>query len=148
MTDSGITITAMMIDHVDDVLRLWEDTDGVILMDTDNAEDLPRYFERNPGISQVALDNGTVVGAVLCGHDGRRGYLHHLAVATSYRQRGIGRALVEACTHQLADAGITACNLFVENENCNARSFWRHHDWKLWQAIRVMSFRFPGRSDN
>ena len=138
----------MTTDHVDDVLRLWEDTDGVILMDTDNAEDLPHYFERNPNISQVALASGVVVGAVLCGHDGRRGYLHHLAVAPGYRGRGLGRDLVAACTQQLADAGIKACNLFVENDNGNARSFWRYHDWKLWQAIRVMSFRLSGRGDS
>ena len=116
MTNPGITITAMTMDHVDDVLRLWERTDGVILMDTDNAEDLRDYFERNPGISQVALENGIIVGAVLCGHDGRRGYLHHLAVTESHRRRGLGRDLVAACIEKLSDLGIKACNLFVENE--------------------------------
>ncbi|MFZ3078216.1 MAG: GNAT family N-acetyltransferase [Bellilinea sp.] len=82
------------------------------------------YLARNPGMSFTAWDGDTLVGAVLCGHDGRRGYLHHLAVDRAYRGQGIGRALVDQCHAALREQGIDKVHIFVYRENQVALTFW------------------------
>jgi putative acetyltransferase len=77
-------------------------------------------------MSLIARDpNGTIIAAVLCGHDGRRGYLHHLAVAPSHRRQGLGRTLVNRCLEQLTAAGIPKCNIFLFKDNAQAQEFWQ-----------------------
>ena len=135
----GTTIIPMTTMHVPDVIALWEATEGLILTPTDNAADLDGYFSHNPGMSHVAIRGGEVVGAVLCGHDGRRGYLHHLAVAGDVRNQGIGRVLVNACLSKLSETGIRQCNLFVIDDHADGRAFWENDGWTEWPNIRLMS---------
>ena len=131
------SIETMTESHCSAVLRLWEATDGVSLTDADTAAGLIAYFERNPAMSHVATRRDTIVGAVLCGHDGRRGYLHHLAVEKHHRNQGIGRKLVHACLGKLKSVGIKRCNLFIFDENSEARRFWTSDDWFEWSEIRL-----------
>jgi GNAT superfamily N-acetyltransferase len=90
-------ITVMQPDDYDAVLALWQRCEGVGLTPSDSREAVRAYLIRNPGLSFVARQDGKIVGAVLCGHDGRRGYLYHLAVAPENRHQGLGRAIVDAC---------------------------------------------------
>lgn len=114
------------------VFALWRATEGIGLDDDcDTPRGLARYLKRNPGLSFVACDEDRLVGAVLSGHDGRRGYLHHLAVAGTHRRRGIGRALVARCLRSLAKQRIPKCNIFLFVSNAGGRAFWRHNGWKL-----------------
>ncbi len=83
-----------------------------------------------------------MIGAVLCGHDGRRGYLHHLAVHSTWRGRGVGRALTAACLAGLQAAGIDKCHLFVFNENHSGREYWEHEGWKERLDLLIMSKEF------
>ncbi|MCA9032535.1 MAG: GNAT family N-acetyltransferase [Planctomycetaceae bacterium] len=132
----------MQTEHVPQVLNLWNQTEGLILTFSDNEHDRSGYFVDNAEMSQVALAEGKVVGAVLCGCDGRRGYLHHLAVAENYRRKGIGSALVDACLAQLARVGILQCNLLVIDDNAAGRKFWEKQGWSEWPTIRLLSRRF------
>jgi N-acetylglutamate synthase len=121
-----------------EVLGLWQAVPEVELNDSDTPEQLTKYLVRNPELSPVALAEGKIVGAALCGHDGRRGYLNHLAVAAPYRKQGLGKRLVEHCLTHLSGAGISKCNLFVLPDNGAGRAFWRRmqfHEkpWSLWQ---------------
>src|SRR2546421_4865159 len=100
----------MTIDDFDEVHRLWGKTEGVGLNESDSRPNVASYLERNSGMSFVARHGTKLVGAVLCGHDGRRGYLHHLAVAKKHRRKGLGKKLVAACFAQLARSGILKCN--------------------------------------
>lgn len=124
--------------HLSDALDLWQATDGVCLTDSDDMPGLCAYLERNPGLSHVAAQRDEIVGAVLCGHDGRRGYLHHLAVRADHRKFGIGTGLVKACLASLKLVKIKRCNLFVFEENSRARSFWDHDGWFEWADIRLL----------
>jgi GNAT superfamily N-acetyltransferase len=135
----NVQIIPMSAQHVVDVLVLWKRTEGLILTETDNAHDLESYFIRNPGISHVAVGESRIVGGVLCGHDGRRGYLHHLAVTPDYRNKGIGRALVDACFSKLREAGIGRCNLFVVDDHADGKRFWAKCGWNEWPNIRLTS---------
>jgi putative acetyltransferase len=120
------------------VLRLWQQSDGVGLNESDGREPIAAYLARNPGLSRVAFDGPEIVGAVLCGHDGRRGCLHHLAVAKSHRKRGLGKALVDACLAGLAQTGIPKCNIFLYAENTEGEAFWKHNGWIKRTDLQVM----------
>lgn len=133
------TIREMSPGDYEAVLALWQASDGVGLSDADAPDQIGRFLERNPGLSLVALVDDELVGAVLCGHDGRRGYLHHLAVHPDYRQRGIGRQLVQRCLAKLGEAGIQKCHLFVFKDNEGARTFWQRTGWTPRTELRMMS---------
>jgi ribosomal protein S18 acetylase RimI-like enzyme len=117
-----------LADH-DEVIALWRATEGIGLTVSDEREAIGAYLARNPGMSFVAVAGGRIVGAVLGGHDGRRGYLHHLAVTPAWRHHGIGRALVEAVLVELKAAGMLKCNLFLYAHNESGRVFWEKHGW-------------------
>ena len=117
-------IRAMTAETYDDVLALWSATEGVGLSSADSREQISRYLQRNPGLSLLAWLDDALAGAVLCGHDGRRGYIHHLAVRPGYRRQGIGRLLVQQCLAGLRRQGIEKCHLFVFSQNASAIAFW------------------------
>ncbi len=104
--------------------RLWEQTEGVGLSAADEEAAILSYLARNPDMSQVAMDGDTLVGTILIGHDGRRGMIHHLAVAPSHRRRGLARLLLETGLAALGRAGIGKCHLFVFDANASGRAFW------------------------
>ncbi len=121
------------------VLAFWQNIRGIGLDDDcDSPAGLRRYLKRNPGLSFVACDGDSIVGAVLSGHDGRRGYLHHLAVATSHRKRGIGKALVARCFQALAKQHIPKCNIFLFRSNAAGRAFWQHNGWNLRRDLSIL----------
>jgi ribosomal protein S18 acetylase RimI-like enzyme len=136
----------LVIADFEPVLALWKATEGVGLNESDTPEAIARFLDRNPGLSLVATDaTGEIIGAVLCGHDGRRGYLHHLAVAKSARGRGLGRALVQRCLDQLRALGIAKCNLFLLAHNESGRAFWLHEGWSVRDDLVVVQ-RFTDQS--
>jgi len=124
------TISPMTLDDYDELLPLWRAAEGVYIGEADTREGVGRYLERNPGLSLVARAGERLVGAVLCGHDGRRGLLHHLAVAPEWRRRGIARALVERCHESFKALGIPRCYIFVMTDNESGRKFWESLGWK------------------
>ena len=129
----------MTREDYDAVMGLWRATPGIGLdVDSDSREGIERYLKRNPGLSFVAEEHGTLVGAVLCGHDSRRGYLNHLAVTVSHRNRGIGKALTTRCLETLAKRGIPRCNIFLYRSNTAGEAFWKHNGWDSRQDIGLM----------
>ena len=122
-----------------DVIVLWQNSEGIGLSAADTLPAISAYLARNPGHSFVARDHSLLVGAVLCGHDGRRGYLHHLAVAPAYRRQGIGQALVEHCMSHLKAVGIDKCHIFVYSANQAGQAFWKQTGWVLRPNLVLMS---------
>ncbi|MBW4602941.1 MAG: GNAT family N-acetyltransferase [Calothrix sp. FI2-JRJ7] len=118
---------------------MWENTQGVRLRDADSRENIERYLQHNPGLSYVTCQNDKIVGAVLCGHDGRRGYLNHLAVLADYHRQGIGTKLVQSCLSQLQQQSIGKCHLFILNKNDVACKFWSKLGWRQRSGIVMMS---------
>ncbi len=133
-------ITEMVINHYDDILRLMKDTPGIAVRDADSREATERYLLRNPGLNFVAIDNEKIIGCVMCGHDGRRGYLQHLIVAPEYRNRGIASTLVEKCLSKLEEIGIfkTHIDVFVDNDIAN--QYWSNRGWVKRTDIFRYSF--------
>lgn len=137
---SSFSLRELVPADYDRVIALWSVTEGMGLNESDTREAIAAFLTRNAGLSRLAEDaaTGELLGALLCGHDGRRGYLHHLAVARSRRRRGIGRALVEACLEGLRAQGIPKCNLFLFANNEEGRRFWEHTGWKARVDLVMM----------
>ncbi len=125
------------IDDYDEIHALWSRTPGVGLSSDDSRESIQRFLIRNKGLSFCCEVNGKIIGTVLCGHDGRRGYLYHVAVDEEYRGRGIGRQLVEKSLQRLKEEGIDSCRLFVLKDNEVGNAFWSATGWEKKDHIFV-----------
>jgi ribosomal protein S18 acetylase RimI-like enzyme len=128
----------LRIADYEEIYAIWRKAEGVGLGESDDREPIARFLRRNPGLSQAAVSEGRVIATVLCGHDGRRGYLHHLAVDRKWRRKGVGRALVAICLGKLSKAGIPKCNLFLFASNRPAREFWRRLGWNVRSDLRLV----------
>jgi ribosomal protein S18 acetylase RimI-like enzyme len=136
----NIAIRDFDMQHFENVLDLWKRSEGIGLSAADSPERISAYLNRNPGMSFTAWDGDRLVGAVLCGHDGRRGYLHHLAVDPEYRRMGIGRRLSDACMAALAREGIDKAHIFVYGENQDGLAFWQQAGWYQRHELVIMSY--------
>lgn len=135
----GIEIHEMVIDDYDEIYRLWDMSDQIGLSKADSRYGIQKFLERNPGMSYVAVENGKIIGAVLCGHDGRRGYIHHLMVHPDYRRKGLGRSLVGRCMYALTRIGIQKCHLFIYEDNEAGMKFWEQLGWEKRVELSMMS---------
>jgi len=135
----AIIIRRMTLKDRDEAVSLWDSAAGVWVSEADSRQSIRRYLRRNPGLSFVAYDSDKLVGAVLCGHDGRRGYIYHMAVAPSHRRRGVGRSLAERCLLELRALGIRRCHLFVHSGNPAGRKFWQATGWTPRPDVLLMS---------
>ncbi len=118
-------IRVMSIADYDGLYALWTSCKGMGLNDVDDSrEGIGRYLRRNPTTSFVAVEDGAVVGCIMVGHDGRRGYIHHTAVKPECRGRGIGTALVEAAMAALREELISKVALVAFSRNEVGNAFW------------------------
>lgn len=109
---------------------LWAGTEGVELAEGDSLAELAAYLQRNPGLSFVATHGNHLAGALLAGHDGRRGFLYHLAVDRNQRGAGIGTALVDHAIAALKSAGVVRVLILVACDNQAGRAFWARRGWE------------------
>ena len=138
--NNNLKISPMSMSDYDRVIELWTRTSGVGLSGADEKESIRTYLERNPGLSFVAKDHGgAIAAAILAGHDGRRGFLHHLAVDEDYRRQGVGRILVERCLSQLQRIGIQKCHGFIFDDNREGLEFWKAVGWDERMDLKVIS---------
>ncbi|MCP5157033.1 MAG: GNAT family N-acetyltransferase [Ectothiorhodospiraceae bacterium] len=141
------TIRPMTIDDHDALVALLRSTPGVTLRAADGRDATARYLARNPGLSFVATDGDAVVGCVLAGHDGRRGYLQHLVVVPAARGRGLGARLVGQALDALAAEGIDKTHIDVLASNAEGLAWWVRRGWAHRDDIRRLSFVRSGRAD-
>jgi ribosomal protein S18 acetylase RimI-like enzyme len=130
----------MEISDYDDVMQLWRSCEGLNLKDADSVRGIASYLERNPGLSFVAVDENGIVGSLMAGHDGKRGYIQHLAVATPARRQGVAARLVELCLEALLAQGIVKSHVHVINSNQPGREFWSRRGWHHRAEIEMYSF--------
>ncbi|WP_425617178.1 GNAT family N-acetyltransferase [Anatilimnocola sp. NA78] len=121
------TLSELLPGDYDAVMTLWNTAPGVRASET--REEFERILLRNPGLSTAARVEGEIAGAVLCCHDGRRGYLYHLAVADKFRRQGIARELVARSLNLLEKEGIGRCTIFLVADNAQGKFFWEQLGW-------------------
>ncbi len=132
-------ISEMTIQDYDEAYALWQRCEGIGLSDADSRCGIQAFLKQNPGLSFTARKDDDLAGTVLCGSDGRRGYLYHLAVDSSCRRMGIGQALMERSLSALRAMGIQRCHIMVFKENETGLAFWQSEDWKLRKDIAILS---------
>jgi N-acetylglutamate synthase len=121
-----LKIDKMKIDDYEAVYDLWMNTPGMGLNSIDDSKaGIEKYLKRNPETCFTAKENGRVLGVILSGHDGRRGYIHHTAVLEEARFKGIGRKLVEKSIEALREEGIKKVAFVVFRRNTEGNAFWR-----------------------
>ncbi len=124
-------IEVMKISHYENVLKLWQSTEGMGLRNLDDSkEGIQKFLDRNPYTSFVAMENNKVIGTILCGHDGRRGFIYHTAVDENYRGRSIGRKLVNRAIEALKKEKINKSALVVFTTNKIGNNFWKSIGWE------------------
>lgn len=126
------------IGDYDAVIALWQKVEGLDIAEGDDRETVRRFLKRNPGMSRVATVESTIVGAVLCGHDGRRGYIYHLAVDPTYQDLGIGRRMAAECREKLKAEGVERVNILVAHDNPRGRDFWKRCGWEELEGAVAM----------
>lgn len=118
-------IRQMKIEDYEAVYDLWIHTPGMGLNNVDDTkEGIEKYLKRNPTTCFVAEENGIIVGVIMSGHDGRRGFIHHTTVHADYRKKGIGGALVERAMQALDQEGIQKVALVAFAKNELGNTFW------------------------
>lgn len=122
-------------------MKMWETIPEVRLHANgeDSPEGIASFMKRNDRLSIAAYDNDEMAGTILCGHDGRRGMLYHLAVRTDLRRKGIGKELLRRGLDGLKACGITKCALFVLKENESGQRFYEAMDWTEETIVKTYS---------
>lgn len=133
-------IREMTIEDYEDVIVMFRETPGITVRDADSQEATAAYLNRNPGLSFVAVVDKNIIGCVMSGHDGRRGYLQHMIVRPEFRKQGIGKALYSACLFALQAIGIYKTHLFVQKTNTAAEEFWKRQGWVFRDEVHMFSF--------
>ena len=138
-TPGAVTTREFVLSDHGPAVALWSEIDSVEICEGDSREEVAEYLKRNPGLSRVAEIDGKMVGAVMCGHDGRRGFIYHLAVAPKYRGQGVGKLLLDDCVRGLQRAGLKRAIILVEGQNAAGQKFWLREGWEQIDCAIPMS---------
>ena len=116
----------------EEVVSLWRSTPGIGLRSIDDSEEgIARFVRRNPTTNFVAIEDNRIIGIIFSGHDGRRGYIYHTCVEQKYRQKSIGRQLIEHVVNAMKAEGITKLALVCFTKNVLGNQFWSSSGWTL-----------------
>jgi len=136
-----MNVREMTIEDYEEVRALWLSIKGFAIRSIDDSrEGVEKFLSRNPGISVVAIEDGRIVGAILCGHDGRRATLYHVCVKQEYRRRGLGKAMVVRCMEKLNEEGINKVALIAFTKNDVGNAFWKEIGWTERRDLNYYDF--------
>ena len=114
----------MKISDYEEIYAMWQITSKRALSKADSKENIERYLKRNEGMSLVAVKDGRIIGTVLAGHDGRRGFIHHMAVLPEFRRQHIGNKLATEAIKRICEDGIDKTHIFCYQDNFTGQNFW------------------------
>ena len=142
MSDGTFTVRTMTIEDYQGLYALWKTIKGFAMRSIDDSrEGVERFLKRNPTSSVVAVDeNGTIVGGILCGHDGRRGCLYHVCVREDWRRQGIGKAMVVHCMNALKAEQVNKVSLIAFTANDIGNAFWKCIGWTRREDLNYYDF--------
>ena len=134
-------IRVMKAEDYDKLYELWMTIKGFGIRSIDDSrEGVARFLKRNPPTSVIAWDGDTLIGAILCGHDGRRGCLYHVCVRKGYRRHGVGKAMVVACMEALRKEEINKVTLIAFTKNDIGNVFWNKIGWTEREDLNYYDF--------
>lgn len=134
-------VRVMAEEDYDQLYRLWKTIKGFGIRSMDDSkEGVSRFLHRNPTTSIVAEAGGEIVGAILCGHDGRRGCFYHVCVREDYRKQGIGKAMAVSAMRALQKEQINKVCLIAFKKNEVGNSFWKSVGWTFREDLNYYDF--------
>ena len=114
------------------VYELWKSVSGFGMRTVDDSEEnITRFLARNKGLSVVAVEDGKIVGSILCGHDGRTGAFYHVCVHKDYRGRGLCTRMTDACVAALKKEQVNRVSLIAYVTNSVGNAYWKKQGWTL-----------------
>ena len=132
-----MTIRKMEAGDYDKVYALWMSCKNMGFNDVDDSRaGIEKFLRRNPNTSFVAEENGAVIGVILGGQDGRRGYIYHLSVAEGHRRRGVGALLADRCLQAMREEGIAKVALLVFKRNEAGNAFWESQGFSAREDVK------------
>ena len=141
MNEAQAVIRTMTFEDYDGVRALWMTIKGFAIRSVDDSrEGVELFIKRNPTTSVVAEVDGRIVGAILCGHDGRRGCLYHVCVAQEFRMQGIGKAMVVHAMEALREEKINKVSLIAFTSNDIGNAFWKQIGWTKREDLNYYDF--------
>lgn len=137
----GVQLRVMQIKDYEAVHELWMGIHGFGIRSIDDSfEGVERFLRRNPNTSVVAETDGRIVGAILCGHDGRRGCFYHVCVHEDYRKQGIGKSMAVFCMKALQEEQINKVSLIAFKSNAIGNHFWKDAGWTFREDLNYYDF--------
>ena len=133
-----ITMREFRLDDYDAALELWKRVEGIEIAEGDDRKSVAEFCAQNPGLSRVATEGPNIIGVALCGHDGRRGPIYHLAVDPDYQGRGVGKRLANECLEGLRGTGVKRAIILVAGDNPRGREFWTRCGWEELPGVLSM----------
>ncbi len=134
-------VRTMTIEDYEGVYGLWMSIKGFAMRSIDDSKaGVERFLRRNPDTSVVAVEDGKIVGAILCGHDGRRGCMYHVCVHADYRMKGIGREMVVFAMEALKREHISKISLIAFTANDVGNAFWNRIGWTKREDLNYYDF--------
>jgi len=133
-----MNIVTMNKNDYKELTDLWSGFTGNTMTGADSMEDFEKFLDMNADYCFSAFEKACLIGSVMAGSDGRRGYIYHLAVDGSQQGKGTGRKLMETAENALRDAGIEKAHLFIYTDN-TAIEFYEKTGWHRRSDIAVMS---------
>ena len=134
-------IRVMTMEDYDEVKSLWMRIKGFGIRSIDDSkEGVERFIKRNPTTSVVAVEDGNIIGSILCGHDGRHGCLYHVCVDEAYRMHGIGKSMVVACMEALMKEHINKVTIIAFTKNDVGNAFWHEIGWTQREDVNYYEF--------
>ena len=140
--EKSFCVRTMTAEDYEGLRALWMSIRGFAIRSIDDSrEGVERFLRRNPSTSVVAVgDDGTIIGGILCGHDGRRGCLYHVCVREDCRRKGIGKAMVVHCMNALRAEEINKVSLIAFTANDVGNAFWNQIGWTRREDLNYYDF--------
>jgi len=132
-------IEQFIIDDYDQIIDIWEKA-GINVGSSDTKEEIEKMLNRNPSLFLVGKMNGKIIAVVLGGYDGRRGYVHHLAVDPEYQNKGYGKKLMDELMFRFKKKKAHKIHLFIERYNRSVIDFYKKLGWEIRDDLVMMSF--------
>ena len=129
----------MRIEDFDEIYKLWSSIQGLNLNKADEKESVSAYLLHNPNQSYVCKLSNKIIGTIMCGNDGRRAFIYHLAVLPEYQRKGIATELVRLAIDMQKQVGIDKCAISILNENVYGKNFWSNLGFSKVQEAETMA---------
>ncbi len=127
-------------ENIEAMKNLWRDIPGIGISSSDDTPALEIFLDRNPTTSFVLVAGDQIIGTVLGGYDGRRGYIYHLAIAAAFRRQNLGKQLLDRALSELRKLGASKIHLLVYADNHGAIAFYEKLNWQKRDDVFIFSW--------